>query len=1044
MRRMRSFLFTRGGWALLGALLLALLPSGASFADDTPNPESVTVAGTIQAQLGCAGDWQPPCEVTFLTYDAAADVWSGTFDLTAGSYEYKVAINGAWTENYGANGEPGGANIPLVVAEDGPVTFTYDHKTHVVTDSTGGAGAAVPTLISAVAQPDTVTIPGTIQSVAGCPGDWAPDCSATFLTLGADDDIWTGTFALPAGDYEYKAAINQSWDENYGLGAQPGGANIPLSVPADQDVTFYYDHRTNWVTDDINSLIPIVIGDFQDELGCAADGDATCLRTWLQNADGDAIYSVVSNGAVPPGDYTAQVVLGQDGSTLVGEAVSFSVDDETPIYLEFDSDTNSLTVSTEGAPKGDLGSATAHWVSADTVAWDIDPAAAVTAALHYDAAGGLKIDRTGLGGSAIPMSVDPNGLSADILAKFPHLAGFTAFKLDPAQLSKVRIALKGQVAVAAFNDAGILSGATSLQIPGVLDDLFTYDGSLGVTIAAGVPTIAVWAPTARSVKFHLFDDADPATRSAVSPMRIDPDTGVWSIAGAADWIGKFYLFEVEVYAPAEKRVVTNVVTDPYSISLAMNSTRSQIVDLADPALMPEGWQTVAKPPLAAPEDITIYELHIRDFSVLDESVRPAYQGTYMAFTERESNGMRHLRALADAGLTHVHLLPAFDIATINEDKSTWVSPSFAELAAFGPDSEEQQALVYASRAEDGFNWGYDPFHYSVPEGSYSTDPNGSARVREFRAMVMALNEAGLRVVMDVVYNHTNASGQSEKSVLDKVVPGYYHRLSATGTVERSTCCDNTATEHDMMRKLMVDSVALWATAYKVDGFRFDLMGHHMVDDMLAVRAALDGLTAGRQTAWTAPRSMSTARAGTLAKWPTTPAASTRRSSTWPARASAPSTTGCATPCAAATPLAATSGAGLHQRPLHRPERARDAPGGCPAERRSCTLRTRFASAWRATWPTTPLSACDGRAGHGQGCRLQWVTGRLHRRSPGKHHLHLRPRQRNALRRHPGQGAGHGHARRPRAHAEPGPEHCRLCPGHPLLPCRQRHAALQVV
>ncbi|MCU0491958.1 MAG: pullulanase-type alpha-1,6-glucosidase [Chloroflexaceae bacterium] len=193
-------------------------------------------------------------------------------------------------------------------------------------------------------------------------------------------------------------------------------------------------------------------------------------------------------------------------------------------------------------------------------------------------------------------------------------------------------------------------------------------------------------------------------------------------------------------------------------------------------------------------------------------------------------------------MTHIHLLPTFDIATIEEDKSKRQEPDLAQLTTFPPDSEQQQATIDPIRDKDGFNWGYDPYHYNVPEGSYSTNPDGPTRIVEFREMVQALNGAGLRVVLDVVYNHTNASGQNPRSVLDKVVPGYYHRLNGEGVVEKSTCCDNTATEHRMMEKLMVDSVLLWAKAYKVDGFRFDLMGHHMVSNMVKVREALDGLT----------------------------------------------------------------------------------------------------------------------------------------------------------------------------------------------------------
>ena len=225
----------------------------------------------------------------------------------------------------------------------------------------------------------------------------------------------------------------------------------------------------------------------------------------------------------------------------------------------------------------------------------------------------------------------------------------------------------------------------------------------------------------------------------------------------------------------------------------------------------------------------------------DATVPAAERGTYAAFSRTTSDGMRHLGELADAGLTHVHLLPVFDIATVDEDRSTHLEPP-CDLASFPRDSAEQQACIAQVRAEDGFNWGYDPWHYTAPEGSYALDAQGAARTTEFRSMVKSLNDAGLRVVMDVVYNHTNAAGQAEKSVLDRIVPGYYHRLLEDGTLATSTCCANTATEHDMMEKLMVDSIVTWARDYKVDGFRFDLMGHHSKANMLAVRAALDELT----------------------------------------------------------------------------------------------------------------------------------------------------------------------------------------------------------
>ena len=344
------------------------------------------------------------------------------------------------------------------------------------------------------------------------------------------------------------------------------------------------------------------------------------------------------------------------------------------------------------------------------------------------------------------------------------------------------------------------------------------------------------------MRLYLYDDSNASTEPTIHDMDFDAQSGVWAYWGDSSWNGKYYLFEVTVYAPTTQKIETNLVTDPYSVSLSMNSTRSQIIDLNDPALMPEGWQTLAKPALDAPEDSVIYELHVRDFSAYDDSVPAEDRGKFTAFTDTNSNGMQHLEALAQAGLTHVHLLPVFDFATTDENPANRVELNRAGLAALPPDSNSQQAAVAVTANDDAYNWGYDPLHYTVPEGSYSTNPDGAQRILEFREMVQALNDTGLRVVMDVVYNHTNASGQSANSVLDRIVPGYYHRLDEKGRVDTSTCCSNTATEHRMMEKLMLDSLRTWATEYKVDGFRFDLMGHHMLSNMEDVRDLLHGLT----------------------------------------------------------------------------------------------------------------------------------------------------------------------------------------------------------
>nr|WP_284289778.1 hypothetical protein [Angustibacter aerolatus] len=237
-------------------------------------------------------------------------------------------------------------------------------------------------------------------------------------------------------------------------------------------------------------------------------------------------------------------------------------------------------------------------------------------------------------------------------------------------------------------------------------------------------------------------------------------------------------------------------------------------------------------------------LHVRDFSIGDSTVPKAHRGTYLAFADA-GNGTKHLRALAEAGLNTVHLLPTFDITSVPERRSQQQTPD-CDLAALPPASDQQQACVTAVAAQDGYNWGYDPYHWMAPEGSYATNPTGAARVAQFRTMVGALHRDGLRVVLDQVYNHTSSSGQAATSVLDRVVPGYYQRLNPkTGAVETSTCCQNVATEHAMAERAMVDSVVLWAKQYRVDGFRFDLMGHRLKANLLAVRHALDRLTLRR-------------------------------------------------------------------------------------------------------------------------------------------------------------------------------------------------------
>ncbi|NEA85416.1 pullulanase-type alpha-1,6-glucosidase [Streptomyces sp. SID14436] len=482
----------------------------------------------------------------------------------------------------------------------------------------------------------------------------------------------------------------------------------------------------------------------------------------------------------------------------------------------------------------DLTTSKAVWIDRNTLVWNGSDAAASTQLLASPT-GAVTVEDGTLGtGDARWLRLARTSLTDAQKARFPHLKDGTAWSVDPRDRDRVRAALRGQVVATQRAATGAVLAATGVQLAGVLDDLYAARATkadLGPVFRHGRPTLSVWAPTARDVALEI----DGRTVR----MHRDDATGVWSATGPASWKGKPYRYAVTVWAPSTRKIVTNKVTDPYSVALTTDSERSLVVDLGDRSLAPEGWSGLTKPKPVPLKDAQIQELHIRDFSVEDRTAK--HPGTYLAFTDKDSDGSRHLRKLARSGTSHVHLLPAFDIATIPEKKSDRATVD-CDLAAYPADSPKQQECVARTAAKDAYNWGYDPYHYTVPEGSYATDPEGTARTVEFRRMVKALNEEGLGVVLDVVYNHTAAHGQAKTSVLDRIVPGYYQRLLADGSVADSTCCSNTAPENAMMGKLVVDSVVTWAKEYKVDGFRFDLMGHHPKANMLAVRKALDALT----------------------------------------------------------------------------------------------------------------------------------------------------------------------------------------------------------
>lgn len=504
----------------------------------------------------------------------------------------------------------------------------------------------------------------------------------------------------------------------------------------------------------------------------------------------------------------------------------------------------------------------------ETLVWNA-AANADMVQLMFSKDGQYHVDQEGVvSGSSIKLKATK--LTESQKAKFPHLADYPAFELPHIALNEL---LKSSLVAIASNNVqgqeyGELRASTAVQYAGALDAIFAEEATeleYGPIYGDNGVTFRLWAPTAQDVKLVVYN-SDKSVNDTY-PLIEDKESGSWSIELEKDAIdGKFYRYAMTVFQPRSQQAEQYEVTDPYSVSLSMNSIYSQAIDLNDDELKPAGWDGLSAPHSQREDDgslsdMVIYESHVRDFSALDQSTQAEHRGKYLAFTENGTAPINHLTQLSEAGMTHLHLMPVFDIATINEDpdKVANINEPFSKLCELNPavqsdpefnqycpsnqtisdvfhavlrdDSKETpvvQKLNDYVRSVDSYNWGYDPFHYTVPEGSYATNAEGSQRILEFRQMVQSVKQdIGMNVVVDVVYNHTNASGLSDKSVLDKVVPLYYHRLVPdTGNVETSTCCENTAPEHAMFAKLIDDSVKTWVEAYKIDAFRWDLMGHH--------------------------------------------------------------------------------------------------------------------------------------------------------------------------------------------------------------------------
>lgn len=342
-------------------------------------------------------------------------------------------------------------------------------------------------------------------------------------------------------------------------------------------------------------------------------------------------------------------------------------------------------------------------------------------------------------------------------------------------------------------------------------EAYNYDGTLGVEYTKAQSKFTVWAPTANDVKLNIYDSGDVTDISGVSHPMTKGTKGEWTTTIDNDLEGKYYTYSVK-----NGSKVTEVV-DPYARSAGQNGKRGMIVDFSSAKATPEGWADQKTPTLKSNSEAVIYEAHLRDLTISETSgVSEANRGKFLGLTEtgttvngKEGGSATGLDYLKSLGVTQVHFQPLFDFASVKEYE--------------GPASFQKE---YDPDAKDGqFNWGYDPLNYNVPEGSYSSNPkDGYSRVKEMREMVQALHNAGIQVVMDVVYNHVSSAKDSN---FEALVPGYYFRTNNKGAYTNGSGCGNeTASERYMFRRFMIDSVKYWTEEFKIDGFRFDLMGLH--------------------------------------------------------------------------------------------------------------------------------------------------------------------------------------------------------------------------
>jgi pullulanase len=767
-------------------------------------PTKVVLVGDLQSKLGHTGDWDPGANATEML-DMGNGNYQFTGTLPAGTYHYKVAIGGNWDVSYGFGNytNPAGVNkdgnILIKLTQETVVTFYYNHITNKIADSTYYTPLVVDKLPRVV---------GNLQVDIGDAKDWSPADAQAIMYDDNFDNIYSVTKDVYAGDYEYKIALGTSWE-----GAQPA-SNAKLSLPEELPVTFNY-----------NAIDKSVSADFDVPGG---EIPANTVRIHYQRTDNNYSSYGIWNWE--------DVATPSDGFPLGATAFPTDQIDQFGAYVDIPLKVNAKKIG--------------FFVVERTVE---NPEQESNRGFNLlDKYNQLWIKQ---GDSNVYVSSKgelPTILtSAEVLSESKILLGFTMTEELEESALKAALAITDKNGDVVTVDSVQITSATAVEVVTapfllenvpfsvtyagrtvsastgwrIIDDMYHYEGDdLGATYHADTKsvTLKLWAPKASSVVADVYDK-DDSTQLIGKVTLILGDKGVWSAEVAPEDLGndsmtdlKGYFYQYEV----TNGDVTKQVLDPYAKSMAAFTVdtkgsvgsdgdavgKAAIVDLnvTDPLDFDyaniEGYEKR--------EDAIIWEIHVRDFTSdpsIENDLNSATWGSYDAFESK----LDYIKSL---GVTHVQLLPVM----------AWY---------YGDETKMKERESEYSARDNEYNWGYDPHNYFSPDGAYSEDPTDpELRIKELKAMIDAIHDAGMGVLLDVVYTH-----MAQPSFLDDIVPNYYSFQDANGN-NIGGFGNNLATSHKMAEKLMVDSVKYWFSEYKIDGMRWDMMGDATYD---AVQNAYD-------------------------------------------------------------------------------------------------------------------------------------------------------------------------------------------------------------